>query len=232
MLIMPFAQSQYTATTGGAVSVSVVVPELATEDVMGSSILTLIVVVAIVVAVPVPALTQENSAQTPAQASPPQTPPQPQLTQPMDSNNRRFVFHRIDGSFLRLDMHTGAVAVCSPAGTDWTCAPGRDERADLDREIAHLQRDNAILKNALLEHGVPLPDGIAPTLPSDAGARGGETIPRPPQTVPPTAATPGTPAPGASPDGKIDRITNAVEKGWRRLVEMMENLLHDLQKKG
>ena len=193
---------------------------------MRSSVFNLIAAVAVTLALRVPALAQEHPPPTPDQALPPQ-PPQPQLTQPTDSDNRRFVLHRLDGSFLRLDMRTGAIDACSPKGSDWTCVPGRDERAALDREIAQLQRDNAILNNALLEHGVPLPAGMAPAPPSDED----EVIPRPPQTVPPTAATPGTPSPDAAHDDEIHRITGAVEKAWRHLVEMMKNLQHDLQKK-
>src|SRR5260370_19528418 len=108
-----------------------------------------------------------------------------------DFDNPRFVFHRTDGGFLRLDLFTGAVASCSQNAADWTCVPGRDERAALDREIARLQRDNAALKNALLEHGVPLPDISTPSPPNRGGSGGApvpaETIPRPPQTVPPAA---------------------------------------------
>jgi hypothetical protein len=228
--VMPFAPAPYTAKTGIAASVSIVVPEFATEYAMRSSALNLIAALAVTLALRVPALAQENPAQAPGQMLPPQ-PTQPQLTQPMDSDNHRFVFHRLDGSFLRLDMRTGAVAVCSPKESDWTCVPGRDEHTALDRQIAQLQRDNAILKNALLEHGVPLPDGMVPAPPSGAGMGGGdEAIPRPPQTVPPTSALPGTPPPDASYSDEIHRITGVVEKAWRHLVEMMKNLQHDLQK--
>jgi hypothetical protein len=149
------------------------------------------------------------------------------------------VFHRVDGNFLRLDMRTGAVAACNQSGTEWTCVSGRDDRAALDLQIAQLQQDNAILKNALLEHGVPLPSGMAPPPPSGAGGwwSGDESIPRPPQTVPP-AATPGTPAQpaqgsppqAASPEGEADRVMDAVEKGWRHLVEMMANFKRGLEK--
>jgi hypothetical protein len=144
------------------------------------------------------------------------------------------VFYRSDGGFVRLDLVTGAVASCSQNAADWTCVPGRDERAALDREIVRLQRDNAALKNALLEHGVPLPDDMkadAPTVPA-------ETIPRPPQTVPPTASAP---PPSAKPgeadrasrdDAEVERIMTMMEKVWRRLVEMMMNTQRDLQKKG
>jgi hypothetical protein len=158
------------------------------------------------------------------------------------------VFHRSGGGFLRLDLVTGAVASCSQNAADWTCVPGRDERAALDGEIARLQRDNAALKNALLEHGVPLPNGMnpdAPTLPSAAdvgGSRGApvpaETIPRPPQTVPPAAsapppsAKPGEPDHASRDDAEVERIMTMMEKVWRRLVEMMMNIQRDLQKKG
>jgi hypothetical protein len=227
--VAPFAPAPYTATTGIAASVLIVVPKFATEYAMRPSVLNLIAAFAVTLALQVLALAQENPAQAPGQVLPPQ-PPQPQLTEPSDSDNRRFVFHRLDGSFLRLDMRTGAVEVCSPKESDWTCVQGRDERAALDRQIAQLQRDNAILKNALLEHGVPLPDGMVPAPPSGAGLSGEEAIPRPPQTVPPTSAMPGTPPADASHDDEIHRITGAVEKAWRRLVEMMKNLQHDLQK--
>jgi hypothetical protein len=178
-----------------------------------------------------PLLAQENSVEMPTQAPRPQ--PQVQQSEP-DFRNPRFVFHRSDGGFLRLDLVTGAVASCSQNAADWTCIPGRDERAALDREIARLQRDNAALKNALLEHGVPLPDDMkadAPTVPA-------ETIPRPPQTVPPAASAP---PPSAKPgeadrasrdDAEVERIMTVMEKVWRRLVEMMMNIQRDLQKKG
>jgi hypothetical protein len=201
-----------------------------------------------------PAAAQEGQTAPQPQVQPQQVqpqqvqPPQPQAQPPLpaapetdnrDSENRRFVFHRVDGGFLRLDMRTGAVAACNQSGADWTCVPGRDDRAALDRQIAQLQRDNAILKNALLERGVPLPAGMAPAPPSGAGGwwSGDETIPRPPQTVPPAAAPGGTgqpaqgsPVPGASPEREVDRVMDAVEKSWRRLVEMMTNVKRDLEK--
>lgn len=196
-----------------------------------------------------PTSAEENAAPPQSQAQPQRQERQPQEPQPpaparrdseeQDSDSRRFVFHHVDGNLLRLDMRTGTVATCSPTGADWTCAPGRDERAGLDRQIARLQRDNAILKNALLEHGVPLPEGMAPAPPSGAGGwlSGDDAIPRPPQTVPPTAApktAPGNPAQGnpqgASPAGEVDRVIDAVERSWWRLVEMMTDLKRDFEK--
>jgi hypothetical protein len=175
----------------------------------------------------------QGPTQEPTQEPTKQPPPGEQPSPPKDeasgsSDHGRFVFHPIANGFLRLDMATGAVASCTPAGTVWNCVAGRDERAALDREIARLQRDNAVLKNALLQHSVPLPDGMAPNPPAGApGVASEEPIPRPPQTVPPTPAAPGMPAPSA--DSTFDHIVDAVEKGWRRLVEMTTNLRRDLE---
>jgi hypothetical protein len=229
----------------------VVVSELATENIMGSTFY-FIVVAALWAALQIPSLfpaSGEENAVPPAPPQPQTEPQEPRRQQPQPpasrdsddrtSDDRRFVFHRVDGNLLRLDMRTGAIALCNPTGADWTCAPGRDERAALDRQIAQLQRDNAILKKALMEHGVPLPGGLAAPPPSGAGGwwNGDETIPRPPQTVPPATspgnpAQPGqgSPAQGASSEGEVDRIVDAVEKGWRRLVEIMTNLKHDFEK--
>jgi hypothetical protein len=200
-------------------------------------------ILAIMAILGVPLVAQENSPEMPAQASQPQ--PQMQPSQPSESGNLRFAFHRIDAGFLRLDLRTGAIASCIQTGADWTCIPGREERAALDREIARLQRDNASLKNALLEHGVPLPNDMKadppPTVTSPAsglGNSGGpaETVPRPPQTVPPAAAAPppsaksGEPDRASRDDAEIERIMIVMEKVWRRLVETMMNIQRDLQK--
>jgi hypothetical protein len=241
---------------------------LATGNIM-NPFLYVIGVIAILAMIPRPLLAQGNSIEIPAQPPPPQPqasppyPPQPPPFPPpfaregrvgagearegaSDFGNPRFVFHPIDGGFLRLDLLTGAIASCRPVAADWTCVPGREERATVDREMARLRRDNAALKNALLEHGVPLPNDMkadAPTLSSPAsGIRGApapaETIPRPPQTVPPAAAAPPPSAKSNEPDrastddAEIERIMTIMEKVWRRLVEMMMNIQRDLQKKG
>ena len=222
---------------------------LATGDTM-SPLLYLTSLIAILAVIPRPLLAQENSIEIPTQSPRPQPQAPPPYTPPQagesDFGNPRFAFHAIDGGFLRLDLVTGAVDSCRPVAANWTCVPGREERAALDREIARLQRDNAALKNALLEHGVPLPDDMkadAPTLSSPtSGSRGApvpaETIPRPPQTVPPAAVAPPPSAKSgerdrASPDdAEIERIMTIMEKVWRRLVEMMMSIQRDLQKKG
>jgi hypothetical protein len=192
---------------------------------MGST-LYVIVVTAALAALQVPLLAQENSA--PPSNAPSPAPPAPS-SPPADPDNRRFVLYHIDGGFLRLDTRTGAIDSCALRGTEWNCVVGRDERASLDRLIAQLQHDNGVLKNALLEHDVALPDGMVPAAPAGGGGGEEEPIPRPPQTVPPQTVLP--PAAAAPSHGEeVNRVMTAMEKGWRRLLAMMTNLQHDLQK--
>jgi hypothetical protein len=193
--------------------------------------LYVIAILAVTATLSAPLGAQENSEATPAQAAQPQAQmPPPEFGDP------RFTFHRIDGGFVRLDLHTGAVASCSQNAAGWVCIPGREERAALDREIARLQRDNAVLKNALLERGVPLPNDMKADVPPPGMIEPAEPVPRPPQSIPPVASAPGSPksaGPGQAShdDAEIERVMGVMERVWRRLVEMMMNIQHDLQKK-
>jgi len=202
----------------------------------------------------VPLLAQENPVEMPALASRAQPSPASGGENgggAPDFGNPRFVFHRVDGAFLRLDLVTGAVASCGQNRVDWTCVPGREERAALDHEIARLRRDNAVLKNTLLQHGVSLPGDMSadllpgaivpPALPSAAGGEGkgaGEAVPRPPQTVPPAAsvsppsAKSGERDHASRDDAELERAMVVMERVWRRLIEMMIGIQRDLQKKG
>jgi len=223
---------------------------VAMEDIMTS----FLYVTAILIMMAIPSATllaQENSVEMTAPSPPPQTPALPSPSGgggktggAPDVSTPRFAFHRIDGGFVRLDLFTGAVASCRQNGTDWSCVPGRDERAVLDREIARLQRDNAVLKNALLEHGVPLPP--APPAASEGGKSGGpppptappEILPRPPVTMPPVAsaptpsARPGEPDRASPDDAEIERIMTVMERVLRRFIEMTVTIQRDLQRKG
>jgi len=189
--------------------------------------LYVIAILAVTAMLGAPLLAQEKSEAAPTQV--PQSQPQ---VQPPEFADPQFVFHRIDSGFVRLDLRTGAVASCSQNAAGWICIPGREERAALDREIARLQRDNVVLKNALLEHGLPLPNEMK----TDADAAvPAESIPRPPQSVPPSA--PASPKSADSDrasrdDAELERVMNAMEKLWRRLVEMMVNIQRDVLKKG
>jgi len=186
--------------------------------------LSVIAVVAVCAAPTVALLAQEHEEQQPQERQERQD---RQDHQPPEFGDPRFAFHRIDDGYLRLDMRIGDVAVCSQRVVGWSCTLVPDERVALDNEIARLQRDNALLKNALLERGVPLPNGAHP-----------DAAPAP--TAPPTVSAPpaaplspkaGDPGRASRDDADIDRIMNVIEKVWRRLVEMMADIQHDLRKK-
>lgn len=187
-----------------------------------------------------PGAAHDSPAAPPAE--PPQAPaPGPHPDQAAKAEpGYRFAFHPSGNGYLRLDRATGAVAVCTPEGGTFTCTPGRDDRVAIDAEIARLQRDNAALKGALLEHGIALPGGAAPVPvpvppvpapappPAQAGdddagkspAEADDAIPRPPQTVPPTPGM--VPAPAERP------IMDTVARTWRRLVRIVTNLRREL----
>jgi hypothetical protein len=154
----------------------------------------------------------------------------------LDLADKRFTYHHIDDGYLRLDLRTGEVATCRQREAGWTCMLAPEERAALESEITRLQRDNALLKNALLERGLPLPapgtDVTSQASPPVASA--------PPQVDPPTAsAPPRPPAPiPTEPDqaqrdkAEVDRVMDVMERLWRRLVELVTAIQRDIQRKG
>lgn len=127
-----------------------------------------------------------------------------------ESENGRYSFNRVEDGFLRLDTRTGQVSICSRRAVGWACHPIPDERMALESEIARLQTDNAALKKDMLARGLPLPGVIKPEPPA---AR----IPEVELKLPNNA--------------DIDRMMTFVEKMWRRLVEMIENLQKDVLRK-
>ncbi len=179
-----------------------------------------------------------------------------------DLSDARFTFHKIDDGYLRLDLRTGEVATCRQREAGWTCTLAPEERAALESEMGRLQRESALLKNALLDHGLPLPApqaeppapaapaAPAPTVPPQAAAPPQSSPPAAP-AIPPVASAP--PQPGSSseaapprppalvpaePDvrprdkAEVDRVMDVMERLWHRLVELMTTIQHDVQRRG
>jgi hypothetical protein len=95
-------------------------------------------------------------------------------TTDQDSDGVRYNYNRVDNGFLRLDMRSGEVSMCSPAAGHWSCDPVPDDRRALGNDIERLQRENAALKKALLDNGLPLPNGINTDI-SGSSDRGNKT---------------------------------------------------------
>jgi len=128
----------------------------------------------------------------------------PAFAQQGEADDRRFTFHKVDDGFLRLDGRTGAVALCTRPESGWACRTVPDERAALEAEVARLGRENAALKQALLDRGAPLP-GLPP---------------RPPANVEADKNLPS--------DADVDRVVAFVGKVWRRTLEMIASVQRDL----
>ena len=126
-----------------------------------------------------------------------------------ETEDNRYQFNRVEDGYLRLDLKTGQVSLCSRRSVGWACATVADDRAAFDGEIARLQGENAALKKAMLDRGLALPGGVTPDVPA---ARGDRDLKLPNHA-------------------DVDRMMSAIEKVWRRLVEMLVGLQKDLLKK-
>ena len=76
---------------------------------------------------------------------------------PVESDDSRYTFNRVDGGYLRLDGRTGQVSICTRRAVGWACQAVADERTALEAEIARLQVEIVALKKELLAHNLALP---------------------------------------------------------------------------
>jgi hypothetical protein len=129
-----------------------------------------------------------------------------------DAEDNRYQFNRVEDGYVRLDLKTGQVSLCSRRSVGWACVAGPDDRAAVDGAIARLQGENAALKKAILDRGLPLPGGVTAAVPATRGDRDFNRDLKLPDSA------------------DIDRMMTSVEKVWRRLVEMLVSLQKDLTK--
>jgi hypothetical protein len=130
-----------------------------------------------------------------------------------EGGDTRFTFHRADDGYLRLDGRSGQVSMCHRRTTGWQCQLVPDERAALEAEISRLQSDAAALKKELLSRNLPLPEGMRPDQPKSQVPKSQVQRPRLPD------------------DAELNRIMAVMEKIWRRMVEMIQSVQRDLQKR-
>jgi len=131
----------------------------------------------------------------------------PAAAQSPDADDKRFTLHKVDDGYLRLDGRSGAVSLCTRPDSGWVCRAVPDERSALENEIGRLAAENAELKRTLLDRGMSLP-GLPPRPPADVGV--------------------GSAAPTES---DVDRVVALAERLWRRTLDVIGNLKHDLADK-
>jgi len=124
-----------------------------------------------------------------------------------ETEHGRFTFKEMSDGLLRLDSRTGEVALCSRRAVGWACQAVPEDRTALESEIARLQGENAALKRELVTRGLPLPDGTK---------------------GPPLTAKPDQDLKVPS-DADLDRALSFLERAWRRLVEMMQNMQREME---
>jgi hypothetical protein len=127
-----------------------------------------------------------------------------------DGENGRFSFSPVAEGLLRLDTRTGQVSLCSKREAGWACLVVPDERAVLESEIARLQVENGALKKEMIARGVPLP---------------GPTTIAPPKVRPEVELK-------LPSDAELDRVVTFMEKAWRRLLDMVDEMQRERDKKG
>lgn len=136
----------------------------------------------------------------------------PAQTATPDSENGRYSFSQIGDELVRLDGRTGQVSTCGKRAAGWSCMAVPDERTALETEITRLQGESAALKKELLVRGVPLPSGI-----------------KPPAKAEDNRAEPALKLPS---DAEMDRVVSFMEKLWRRLIEVVQGIQRDTDKRG
>jgi hypothetical protein len=128
-----------------------------------------------------------------------------------DSENGRYSFNQVPEGLLRLDSRTGHVSLCGKRAAGWACQVVPDERTALEAEIGRLQNETASLKRELISRGIALPG--ATQNPERPGAKNNDLTLKLPS------------------DADIDRAMTFFEKIWRRLVDMVQNMQREMDKK-
>jgi hypothetical protein len=124
-----------------------------------------------------------------------------------ETERGRYTFKEMSNELLRLDTRTGEVAQCSKRAVGWACQALPEDRTALESEIARLQGENAALRRELVARGLPLPDGIKGP---PAGSKPDQDLKLPS-------------------DADLDRAMSFLERAWRRLIEMVQNLQREME---
>jgi len=124
----------------------------------------------------------------------------------------RFSFAPAEGGYLRLDVVSGQVSLCSLREVGWTCQLVPDDRTALDAEVARLQTEIERLKAEVAK--------------ADAG-----------KTAPPRPRAELAPRSGKEESQlrfptreEMERARAALERTWRHFVDMIYDFQKDVTK--
>ncbi|SRR5579871_2974373 len=123
-----------------------------------------------------------------------------------DSENGRYTFSPSPDGMIRLDTRSGTVSHCSSSASGWACFAVPDERKALDEEIGRLQAENDRLKAQLASVGKPDDKAAGPGV---AEKERKIEIPLPS-------------------DQDVDRVMSLLQRAWKRLVEMANQVQKDV----
>jgi hypothetical protein len=128
-----------------------------------------------------------------------------------DDENGRYTFSQVPDGLLRLDSRTGHVSICNKRAVGWACQIVPDERSALETEIVRLQNENVALKKELIGRGIALPSGSR--APDRSPDKSNELVLKLPN------------------DADLDRAMTFFEKVWKRLIEMVQSVQKEQDKK-
>jgi hypothetical protein len=126
-----------------------------------------------------------------------------------DSENGRYTFSPAKDGVVRLDTRTGTISNCSSSAAGWACYAVPDERKALEDEIGRLQAENQKLK-AQLATGKPDDKQAGP---NTADNQRKIEIPLPS-------------------DQDMDRVVSFLQRAWKRLVDMANQMQKDVARDG
>lgn len=136
-----------------------------------------------------------------------------------DTENGRYALSPVADGVIRLDTRTGTIETCSNNGTGWACYAAPDERAALDAEIGRLQAENQKLKAQLATRDETVTGKIDEALPKS------DPLKKPEPKAGEGERKIEIPLPS---DRDVDRVMAFLERAWRRLIEIANQMQKDI----
>ena len=125
-----------------------------------------------------------------------------------DSESGRYTFSPTADGLMRLDTRTGIVSNCNNSAAGWACYAVPDERKALDEEIGRLQAENSRLKAQVAAASSGKGDDK-----QTADSQRKIEIPLPS-------------------DQDMDRVVSFLQRAWKRLVDMANQVQKDVSGDG